>query len=336
MDRLHQLFRNIKTIISEINKENRGRPKSRSRGRPFTEKTAIQTILIMLLATIKGWNISQTHRNLTCSDPTWRNMIGIPLSEIPSRRTLNNRWNHPLVRLWQNRIIKRMFKTLLNQRNLYITLIDMSDLPVSLSDTLANWGVCGKGNFYGYKLHLIVSRDGIPLGFVVTKANSRETSVISIMLARVAFALTSENIDNLSFLIGDTAYDSNPSADQVKRILSAQMITPVNPRNSSEYKKIFTPQIKRKLRERGTNRDKAILLYESKYGKRIYNKYRIFIEQVIDQIKNDFGLLPIPKWTRGVRKVRKRVSDKIFAYICMIYCNKLRRRPLHEIAPYIV
>ena len=62
-------------------------------------------------------------------------------------------------------------KVLLNCRNLGLLAIDMTDLPRDLKDRLANWGVCGKGLFYGYKIHLIVTRDGVPLAVVVTKAN---------------------------------------------------------------------------------------------------------------------------------------------------------------------
>jgi hypothetical protein len=207
-----------------------------------------------------------------------------------------------------------MFRGLLNQRNLYAVSIDMSDLPSELYDALANWGFCGKGYFHGYKLHMVVTRDGVPLGLVVTKANSRETAVTDRLLARVAYALTDEQTDSLVFLMGDKAYDSNPAANQTKKHLSAQMIVPVNPRNSQELKGELTRQTKKKLKERGTNRDNAILLYESRRGKHLFRKYRITVEQVIDQLKNDMGLERLPYWVRGVRKVHKRVQNTVFAY----------------------
>jgi hypothetical protein len=336
MDRLHQLFANIKSLFPEAKNENRGRPKEKTRGRPFSDETAIQTALIVLLATLKGWTIRQTHRNLTCREPIWRRLLGIRLSEIPPRRTLSKRWNHSLVRHWQQRVTKRMFKPLLNQRNLYVVSIDMSHLPTELYDTLANWGVCGKGYFYGYKLHLLVTRDGVPLGLVVTKANRRETAVTDRLLASVSQALTDDQIESLVFLIGDTAYDSNPAADQTKQHHSAQIVAPANPRNSQELKGELTRETKKKLKERGTNRDKAILLYESTKGKEMFRKCRVIIEQVINQLKNALRLGQLPYWVRGVRKVLKRAQNTIFAYVCILYCNKLHRRPLRQVAPYLV
>lgn len=336
MNRLHQLFDNINTLIEQAKQENRGRPKRKNKGHPFPDDSAIQTTLIVLLATLKGWNISQTHRNLTDTNAIWRHIIGVRLSDIPPRRTLNYRWNHPLVRYWQQRIIKRMFTKLLNQRDLYVLSVDMSDLPTELYDTLANWGFCGKGYFYGYKLHIIITRDGVPLGLVVTRASSRETSIIDHLLSEVSRSLTDKHIDSLFYLIGDTAYDSNPAADYVKHYLSAQLIAPVNPRKSNALKGVLTEQIKQKFRKRGTSRDKAILLYESQYGRGLYTKYRVIIEQVIDQLKHDFGLFRLPYWIRGVRKVQKRARDVLFAYVCVLYCNKLHRRPLREVATYMV
>jgi hypothetical protein len=336
MDMLHQLFDNIKTLFAQAKNENRGRPRKKTHGRPFPDEVATQTALIVLLATLKGWTIHQTHRNLTGRDATWRHLLGICLCEIPPRRTLSNRWKHPLVWQWQQCITKRMFRRLLNQRNLYVVCVDMSDLPSGLYDTLANWGVCGKGHFHGYKLHLLVTRDGIPLGLVITKANRRETAVTDRLLARVAQALTDDQTDSLVLLMGDKAYDSKPAADQAKQRLSVQMIAPANPRRSQELKGELTTQTKKKLKERGTNRDKAILLYESRRGKELFRKCRITIEQVIDQLKNDLGLERLPYWVRGVRKVQKRVQNAVFAYLCILFCNKLHRRPLRQVAPYLV
>ena len=292
--------------------------------------------MIVLLATLKGWDISQTHRNMTGRDAIWRAMLGIRLSHIPSRRTLSNRWNHPLVRRWQQRITKRMLRKLLNQRNLYAVSIDMSDLPSEFYDPLANWGVCGKGYFYGYKLHLVVTRDGVPLSCVITRANCRETSVTDQLLAKAAQFLSSEQMNNLSFVMGDKAYDSNKAANEVKQRLLAQMIAPANPRRSQELKGKLTTQTKKKLKERNTNRDKAILLYESKRGRELFRTYRVTIEQVIDQLKNDLGLERLPYWVRGVRKVQRTVQNAVFAYTCILYCSKMHRRNLRQVAPYMV
>jgi hypothetical protein len=88
-----------------------------------------------------------------------------------------------------------MLKPLLNCRNLGLLAIDMTDLPRDLKDKLANWGVCGKGPFYGYKIHLIVTKDGVPLAFVVTKANKTEPMVRGQLLNQLRRRLTGEQYE---------------------------------------------------------------------------------------------------------------------------------------------
>ncbi len=49
MDRLHQLFDNIKIIISETINANCVRPKKETRSRPFTNKTAMSSLISGIL-----------------------------------------------------------------------------------------------------------------------------------------------------------------------------------------------------------------------------------------------------------------------------------------------
>ena len=109
MYRLQQLFSDIKKIVNEALEENRGRPKEAKPGGRIPDQVAAQTVIIKLLASIKDWSINFVHKKLTYyPDTTWRKLCGIKYSEIPIRRTLNNRWHHPKIRQWQQRIWKRI------------------------------------------------------------------------------------------------------------------------------------------------------------------------------------------------------------------------------------
>lgn len=77
----------------------------------------------------------------------------------------------------------------------------MTDLPRKFIDHLANFGFCSKGLFYGYKLHLITSIDGIPISFFVTKAKVRESTITDKLFARCKRSLTKKQLEQ--------AYDSN-------------------------------------------------------------------------------------------------------------------------------
>lgn len=119
------------------------------------------------------------------------------------------RSHNPQVRAWEERLYRRLLRLLLNARNLGLLAIDMTDLPRDLGDRLANWGVCGKGKFYGYKLHLIVTRDGVPLAVMATRANRTEPGVTPQLLKGLRQQLTSTQLERLRFVVADAAYDTH-------------------------------------------------------------------------------------------------------------------------------
>jgi len=155
-------------------------------------ETIAETTMIKLLATLMKWNISQAHRHLTDARcPIFRKICFLPLSHIPSRRTLQNRWNNPKVISFQQRVLKRLLRKLLEGKALRITFMDMSDLPVSMKDKEAKFGYCGKGVFWGYKFFMLTSLRGIPIAVVVSKANKVEMSTSKRLLRQVERRLTS-------------------------------------------------------------------------------------------------------------------------------------------------
>jgi hypothetical protein len=132
-------------------------------------------------------------------------------------------------------VVSPALKPLLNCRNLGLLAIDMTDLPRDLKDKLANRGVCGKGPFYGYKIHLIVTRDGVPLAFVVTKANKTEPTVTGQLLNQLRRRLTGEQLERLAYAVADAAYDTVKIYESFAE-LKAQLIAAVNPRNNNMLK----------------------------------------------------------------------------------------------------
>lgn len=114
-------------------------------------------------------------------------------------------------------------------------VIDMTDLSRDLKDKLAKWGVCSKGSFYGYKFHLIVTRDGVPLAVVVTQANRTEPTVTDQLLNQLKRRLTKEQLGRLAYMVADGAYDTVRIYESLSE-LEAQLIAAVNPRNNRKLK----------------------------------------------------------------------------------------------------
>jgi len=193
-------------------------------------------VIMLLLGTLKGWSLQKLQERLSAyHDPRWRRLCGLSLSEVPPYSTLVYRSHHAKVKRWQERLYCRMLKVLLNCRNLGLLAIDMTDLPRDLKDKLAAWGVCGKGPFYGYKIHLIVTRDGVPLAVVVTRANETEPMVTEHLLNQLRRRLTKEQLERLCYAVADAAYDTVRIYESFAD-LEAQLIAAVNPRNNEKLK----------------------------------------------------------------------------------------------------
>lgn len=236
MSSLDRLFEKVKQVMEEALAEKRGRLEKRRRGRPLSDRQAAQTVILLLLGTLKGWSLLQLQERLSeYHNPRWRRLCGVPLSEVPPYSTLVYRSHHPRVQRWQERLYCRMLKALLNCRNLGLLAIDMTDLPRDFRDKLANWGVCGKGPFYGYKIHLIVTRDGVPLAVVVTRANKTEPMVTERLLNQLRRRLTKEQVERLCYAVADAAYDTVKLYESFAE-LEAQLIAAVNPRNNEKLK----------------------------------------------------------------------------------------------------
>lgn len=289
---------------------------------------------MLLLGTLKGWSLAALHRRLTAyHDPQWRRLLGLPYRQIPAYSTLVERSHHPRVKAWERRLYRRFLHPLLNGRNLGLLAVDMTDLPRDLKDPLANWGVCGKGKFYGYKLHLVVTRDGVPLAVVATRANRTEPTVTGSLLRGLRRHLSPEQLGRLRLAVADAAYDTHGVYDAFAE-LGVQLIAVPNPRKSARLKGRLARATRRELRERGRARDRGIVLYHSRRGREVHRQ-RIVVDQVFGQLKEQLRLGQLPWWVRGVRRVQERAQRTVLAFVAILATNKLRRNGLRQVACYV-
>lgn len=288
---------------------------------------------MLLLSTLKGWSLAELHRRLTAyRNPRRRRLLGLPYRQIPAYSTLGERSHHPHVKAWERRLYRRLLSSLLNGRNLGLWAVDMTDLPRDLRDHPADWGVCGKGKFYGYKLHLLTTRDGVPLAVVATRANRTEPTVTDSLLRRLRRHLTQEHLELLRFAVADAAYDPHRVYDSFTE-LEAQLIAVPNPRKNAKLKGPLARATRRELRERGRARDRGILLYHSRRGRELHRQ-RMVVDQVFGQLKEQLQLGELPWWVRGVRRVQERAERAVLAFVAILSTNKLRRNGLWEVACY--
>ena len=241
----------------------------------------------------------------------------------PSRRTLDRRFKAlpPMLK----RSIKLMAEALCRKGLVdpLLTAVDSSllkakgpvwhkssmekkEIPCPGIDTDARWGKSTtKGWVFGYKLHLTSTAlpIAVPLSADVTTANVPDN--------RVYPRLTEGLPGDVGFTAGDGGYDD----EDLYALTLARGRVLVAPVERFEN----TPPERLALAD----------FYESPAGQAIYGLRGISVEPLINQIKEVFGLDPLP--LRGKDKVSALCLLCVLVYQLVVLLNHLEGRPLRRI-----
>ena len=193
------------------------------------------------------------------------------------------------------KLLEEFRRYLLGRLRIQTDLFLIDSLPVPLINPVRvsrsggfpemGFGHCAalKQDFYGARLHLVVTATGIPVLFELTPATGDERVVMEELLEGCGF-LT---------VIGDKGY-----LDQLRqaRLLSAQHITTIVPHRKNQKAQLSEPE------------------------KRLYHKTRKRIESVINQLAFHFDIKGM--LARELDGLAARVIQKITAFTMGILLNK--------------
>lgn len=166
-------------------------------------------------------------------------------------------------------------------------------------DPNAAWGHVRRGWAQGYKLHAIYGYDCLPFQWEVVPLNEAEPEVA----ARLIPALGKGG----GYLLGDSAYDSNPLHDAALatgRQLVAQRKRPTAGLGH---------------RRHSPGRLRCIELLKHKFGQTLYD-LREQIERQFGWLTNHgAGLAPLPNWVRRIWRVRQWMQAKLIIHTTYVY-----------------
>lgn len=294
------------------------------RGRPY-----VYTFPVVLKCFIvRVWQrIDSTrglHAFLTMEKPYNRAVCRACLNgSIPSRRTLDRRLKAlpPMV----ERSIRVMAEELCRKGlvNPLLTAVDSSlleakgpvwhkssmekgETPCPGIDTDARWGKSAtKGWVFGYKLHLVSTAlpIAVPLSADITAASVPDNLVYP--------RLTEGLPGDVGFMAGDGGYDDqNLYALTLAR--GRVLVAPVERFENTPPERLALADF-----------------YEAQAGQAIYGLRGISVEPLAGQIKEVFGLDPLP--LRGGDKVSALCLLCVLVYQLVVLLNHLEGRPLRRI-----
>ena len=183
--------------------------------------------------------------------------------------------------------------------------IEANRIPYTGIDTEVKWGKSRtKGRVFGYKLHPSCSTGSliVPLSAGFTTADVQDNQVYG----RIASSLR-----GVRYVDGDEGYDDS-GLYELSRKKGFELVCPIERRAS-------TPP----------GRVELVLFYESELGRLVYSWRMKSIEPLIEQVKDVFGIDPLP--ARGFAKAESVVLVSVLLYQVMVYYNYVTRRPLREL-----
>jgi hypothetical protein len=162
-------------------------------------------------------------------------------------------------------------------------------------DPDAHWGHVRRGWAKGYKLHAIYGRDETcPFAWEITSLNEAEPEVA----ARIVPALGSGG----GYLVGDSAYDSNP-LHEATTATGRQLIAPRK-----------RPKAGLGHRQHSRGRLRSIELLKQDFGRALLH-WRDSVERQFGWLTNHgAGLAPLPNWVRRAHRVRLWVQAKLIIH----------------------
>ncbi len=163
------------------------------------------------------------------------------------------------------------------------------------SGTQATYGHCetkGLGTFLGFRVHLLISYQGVPLDFAVANANIDERDVLWVMSEKSDYRL----------IIGDKGYVSAPLSEMLYELDGNRLLAAKRGNQKPQY----TPQLRRNL-----------------------NRVRRRIETTINQLEDQFHLCRVR--ARYHWGMLTRIIDKLAGFSLGALLNRSLGRPLMEI-----
>ena len=197
-------------------------------------------------------------------------------------------------------------------------------------DPQGAWGFTSGGFFWGYKLGLITSENGVILGVTLMKGNWTEFNVSRRLLKMARDVIhTSFGILPVEYVLCDSGFDGESTYQAAHCTLKAPVLCP--PRRKRNPKAKTAKTILRNTRWLSPHRFRDQQLWQEDWAKEIFRK-RSGIERVNSQLKDTaIRIDEIPIRQRGVMKLLRLCLAKLVIYNSALNVNLQKGLPLRRI-----
>lgn len=306
-----ELWRIISDSLVCATRNTRGRAEF-GEGYEYSTWLLVKIYLISLLEGISSGIFFEKLR----IDRSFRESYGLPTRLIkPSQ--YKKRLHHPdFLRALFELLRQSARRALRHNRSgqARIVAMDLTRVPSDpRRDDRGAWGWDSQGLFYGYKLGLITSEEGIVLGMTLMKANHVEGKVNVRLITQAPETLQlPEGAFEVSDLVCDSGFDGERTYRTSHQRLEAPVVCP--PKRLRDASHPRAGEIERIAQQRSPHRYRDESLRETPEAKAAYRK-RGEIERVNGQLKDaPFRIHEIPRCRRGVKKLLPLCLGKLIIF----------------------
>jgi hypothetical protein len=196
-----------KTVVSK---------KSKRRGNPGYPR--LQAVRLLVYARLK--RIGTDKGLIRHLKRNRRAVRALGFKRVPHRTTVGRWWRR------YTELLKEVFEMLakLLQHPLPCRLLVVDSTPLEdRRDPEGRWGYTSRGSFKGFKLHVAVNQEGLPLRALVTPRNRYDSPFLPALIRGLTPSL----------VVADAGYDSKENRLAVKRA-GATAVIPNNPRRKGK------------------------------------------------------------------------------------------------------
>lgn len=263
----------------------------------------------------------------------YRRMLGLP-NQLISLSQLKKRMNtavflRALFAVFRHGAVRALKE--LGRQEVQIVAMDLTRIESDPDrDPYGAWGKDSKGLFWGYKLGLIISQNGVILGMTLMRGNWVELSVNRKLLKLASATIqTSFGGFPVDYVLCDSGFDGESTFKTAHEELRASVICPARRRRDPKVKSARRNLLRVKLHSPNRFLDQA--LWERDGTREIFRK-RGEIERVNGQLKdNAIRIHEIPPRRRGVKRLLPLCLAKLVIYNLALLLNATQGRSIRSI-----
>jgi hypothetical protein len=315
--------------LRQVARKHRGQPEWKAPREAYSVWHVVRVFMTCALLRVCPWVLYERLKRFR----HYRRTLGLPkrlISLSQGKKRMNTPQFLRALFAFLGHSARRALK-LLGSGEVRVVAMDLTRIESDPDqDPHGNWGKDSGGHFWGYKLGLITSENGVILGMTLMRGNWVELNV-NRRLLKMARDVVRTCFGDLpiDYVVCDAGFDGESTFKTAHQELKASVICPAKRRRNPKAKSARRNLLRAMRRSPHRFRDQA--LWDNESTREIFRK-RSGIERVNGQLKDTaIRIHEIPPRRRGLKRLLPLCVAKLIIYNLALFVNAQQGLPLRSL-----